>query len=75
MTDKRFFIRSIIGHHDLVDKSASLEYMIKEGERTFLEALDYLELFFTDPKYQPSDCNHIFLHVIPTVIINPLKVI
>lgn len=42
--DRRFFMRSIIRHADLLSKQASLEYFLKEGERQVVEALDELEV-------------------------------
>jgi hypothetical protein len=32
-SDRRFFMRAIIRHADLLSKQASLEYFLKEGER------------------------------------------
>ena len=49
MTDHRYFIRTIIRHSDFVTKEASFEYMEKEGERMFLEAIDQLEVAFNNP--------------------------
>ena len=49
VTDHRYFIRTIIRHSDFVTKEASFEYMEKEGERMFLEAIDQLEVAFNNP--------------------------
>lgn len=49
MTDYRLFVRTIIRHSDLVTKEASFEYLQNEGERTLLEALDALEVAFSNP--------------------------
>lgn len=74
VTDYRFFIRSIIRHSDLITKEASFEYLQNEGERVLLEAMDELEVAFSHPHSRKTDCNHIFLNFIPTVIMDPAKV-
>lgn len=74
MTDYRFFIRSIIRHQDLITKEASFEYLQNEGERVLLEAMDELEVAFSHPHARRTDCNHIFLNFVPTVIMDPAKV-
>nr|XP_008194740.1 PREDICTED: acetyl-CoA carboxylase isoform X1 [Tribolium castaneum] len=74
VTDYRFFIRSIIRHSDLITKEASFEYLQNEGERVLLEAMDELEVAFSHPHSRRTDCNHIFLNFIPTVIMDPAKI-
>ncbi|XP_072389220.1 acetyl-CoA carboxylase isoform X2 [Diabrotica undecimpunctata] len=74
ITDYRFFIRSIIRHSDLITKEASFEYLQNEGERVILEAMDELEIAFSHPQSKRTDCNHIFLNFIPTVIMDPAKI-
>ncbi|XP_065216768.1 acetyl-CoA carboxylase isoform X5 [Planococcus citri] len=74
VTDYRFFIRSIIRHQDLITKEASFEYLQNEGERVLLEAMDELEVAFSHPFARRTDCNHIFLNFVPTVIMDPAKI-
>lgn len=74
VTDFRFFIRSIIRHQDLITKEASFEYLQNEGERVLLEAMDELEVAFSHPQSKRTDCNHIFLNFVPTVIMDPAKI-
>ncbi|GLV36890.1 Acetyl-CoA carboxylase [Carabus blaptoides fortunei] len=74
VTDYRFFIRSIIRHSDLITKEASFEYLQNEGERVLLEAMDELEVAFSHPHSKRTDCNHIFLNFVPTVIMDPMKI-
>ncbi|XP_064542878.1 acetyl-CoA carboxylase isoform X1 [Drosophila montana] len=74
VTDFRFFIRSIIRHSDLITKEASFEYLQNEGERVLLEAMDELEVAFSHPDAKRTDCNHIFLNFVPTVIMDPAKI-
>ncbi|XP_072271466.1 acetyl-CoA carboxylase 2 isoform X2 [Pyxicephalus adspersus] len=73
VTDYRFFVRAIIRHSDLVTKEASFEYLQNEGERLLLEAMDELEVAFNNPSLR-TDCNHIFLNFVPTVIMDPSKI-
>nr|XP_051691837.1 acetyl-CoA carboxylase 2 isoform X2 [Oryctolagus cuniculus] len=73
VTDHRFFIRAIIRHSDLITKEASFEYLQNEGERLLLEAMDELEVAFNNTSVR-TDCNHIFLNFVPTVIMDPLKI-
>lgn len=74
VTDYRFFIRSIIRHSDLITKEASFEYLQNEAERVLLEAMDELEVAFSHPDSKRTDCNHIFLNFVPTVIMDPAKI-
>ncbi|KAB7507632.1 Acetyl-CoA carboxylase [Armadillidium nasatum] len=74
VTDYRFFIRSIIRHSDLITKEASFEYLEKEGEKLLLEAMDELEVAFSHSLAKRTDCNHVFLNFVPTVIMNPSKI-
>ncbi|XP_061116348.1 acetyl-CoA carboxylase isoform X4 [Conger conger] len=73
VTDYRFFIRAIIRHSDLITKEASFEYLQNEGERLLLEAMDELEVAFSNTAVR-TDCNHIFLNFVPTVIMDPSKI-
>ncbi|TRY55633.1 hypothetical protein DNTS_008834, partial [Danionella cerebrum] len=73
VTDYRFFIRAIIRHSDLITKEASFEYLQNEGERLLLEAMDELEVAFSNTPAR-TDCNHIFLNFVPTVIMDPYKI-
>ncbi|TSO98495.1 Acetyl-CoA carboxylase 2 [Bagarius yarrelli] len=73
VTDYRFFVRAIIRHSDLITKEASFEYLQNEGERLLLEAMDELEVAFSNT-YTRTDCNHIFLNFVPTVIMDPIKI-
>uniref|UniRef100_A0A8C3P578 Acetyl-CoA carboxylase beta n=1 Tax=Cyanoderma ruficeps TaxID=181631 RepID=A0A8C3P578_9PASS len=72
-TDYRFFIRAIVRHSDLITKEASFEYLQNEGERMLLEAMDELEVAFNNTIVR-TDCNHIFLNFVPTVIMDPSKI-
>lgn len=54
-------------------QEASFEYLQNEGERLLLEAMDELEVAFSNT-YTHTDCNHIFLNFVPTVIMDPIKV-
>ncbi|OAD57807.1 Acetyl-CoA carboxylase [Eufriesea mexicana] len=74
VTDYRFFIRSIIRHSDLITKEASFDYLHNEGERVLLEAMDELEVAFSHPLAKRSECNHIFLNFVPTVIMDPARI-
>uniref|UniRef100_H0V3L2 acetyl-CoA carboxylase n=1 Tax=Cavia porcellus TaxID=10141 RepID=H0V3L2_CAVPO len=73
VTDHRFFIRAIIRHSDLITREASFEYLQNEGERLLLEAMDELEVAFNNTTVR-TDCNHIFLNFVPTVIMDPSKI-
>ncbi|XP_043924452.1 acetyl-CoA carboxylase 2 [Protopterus annectens] len=73
VTDYRFFIRAIIRHSDLITKEASFEYLQNEGERLLLEVMDELEVAFNNTTVR-TDCNHIFLNFVPTVIMDPSKI-
>lgn len=74
VTDYRFFARAIIRHSDLITKEASFEYLHNEAERVLLEAMDELEVGFSHPQAKRTDCNHIFLNFLPTVIMDAAKV-
>ncbi|XP_042685096.1 acetyl-CoA carboxylase 2 isoform X1 [Centrocercus urophasianus] len=72
-TDYRFFIRAIVRHSDLITKEASFEYLQNEGERLLLEVMDELEVAFNNTSVR-TDCNHIFLNFVPTVVMDPSKI-
>uniref|UniRef100_A0A8C6J096 Uncharacterized protein n=1 Tax=Melopsittacus undulatus TaxID=13146 RepID=A0A8C6J096_MELUD len=72
-TDYRFFIRAIVRHADFITKEASFEYLQNEGERLLLEAMDELEVASSNTNVR-TDCNHIFLNFVPTVIMDPSKI-
>ncbi|CAB1319436.1 unnamed protein product [Coregonus sp. 'balchen'] len=54
-------------------EEASFEYLHNEGERLLLEAMDELEVAFSNNNVR-TDCNHIFLNFVPTVIMDPSKI-
>ncbi|XP_030893573.1 acetyl-CoA carboxylase 2 [Leptonychotes weddellii] len=54
-------------------QEASFEYLQNEGERLLLEAMDELEVAFNNTSVR-TDCNHIFLNFVPTVIMDPFKI-
>lgn len=54
-------------------QEASFEYLQNEGERLLLEAMDELEVAFSNTSVR-TDCNHIFLNFVPTVVMDPSKV-
>eukprot|EP00047_Mylnosiga_fluctuans_P011844 m.23124 g.23124 ORF g.23124 m.23124 type:complete len:2267 (+) comp3852_c0_seq1:80-6880(+) len=73
VVDRRFFVRSVMRHADLIDNSpASVDIIHNAGEKQLLEMLDELELRFPDQKYGRTDCNHIFLNIVPVVVCDPL---
>lgn len=39
-----------------------------------LEAMDELEVAFSHPLAKRTDCNHIFLNFVPTVIMDPSRI-
>lgn len=55
-------------------QEASFEYLHNEAERLLLEAMDELEVAFNNTTVR-TDCNHIFLNFVPTVIMDPSKVL
>ncbi|KAK2522859.1 Acacb [Columba guinea] len=54
-------------------QEASFEYLQNEGERLLLEAMDELEVAFNNTTVR-TDCNHIFLNFVPTVVMDPSKI-
>jgi acetyl-CoA carboxylase/biotin carboxylase 1 len=72
--DRRFFLRAIIRHSNLTDKRTSLNYLTAEGERMLLEAIDELDLAMQSGTVK-TDCNHIFLNFVPTVVMNKIKLV
>lgn len=68
--DARFFVRAVIRHVDVFASSSDAIVSIPEAERTFVEALDAVEMASCDRRFRRTDCNHIFLNVIPTVRID-----
>lgn len=65
--DARFFVRAVIRHVDVFSSANDAVVTIPEAERTFVEALDAVEMASCDRRFRRTDCNHIFINVIPTV--------
>ncbi|KMQ93420.1 acetyl- carboxylase [Lasius niger] len=55
-------------------QEASFDYLHNEGERVLLEAMDELEVAFSHPLAKRTECNHIFLNFVPTVIMDPNRI-
>jgi biotin carboxylase/acetyl-CoA carboxylase carboxyltransferase component/biotin carboxyl carrier protein len=68
--DARFFVRAVIRHVDVFSSANDAVVTIPEAERTFVEALDAVEMASCDRRFRRTDCNHIFINVIPTVRID-----
>lgn len=65
-----FFIKSDIYQNFLLLYC----WLLVLGERLLLEAMDELEVAFSHPYSRRTDCNHIFLNFVPTVIMDPSKI-
>ncbi|PVH91869.1 hypothetical protein DM02DRAFT_702585 [Periconia macrospinosa] len=57
-TDKRYFLRAVVGPSCLQEDSSAAEYMISEIERLITDILDALEIVGTSQ----TDMNHIFIN-------------
>jgi biotin carboxylase/acetyl-CoA carboxylase carboxyltransferase component/biotin carboxyl carrier protein len=68
--DARFFVRAVIRNLEVFSSANDAVVSIPEAERTFCEALDAVEMASCDRRFRRTDCNHIFLNVIPTVRID-----
>lgn len=70
--DARFFVRAVIRQADVITKMGSghVVVSIPEAERTFVEALDAVEMASCDRRFRRTDFNHIFLNLIPPVQID-----
>uniref|UniRef100_A0A3P8VUQ0 acetyl-CoA carboxylase n=1 Tax=Cynoglossus semilaevis TaxID=244447 RepID=A0A3P8VUQ0_CYNSE len=69
-----FFFYFVDGYFRLyIHQEASFEYLHNEAERLLLEAMDELEVAFNNTTVR-TDCNHIFLNFVPTVIMDPSKI-
>jgi biotin carboxylase/acetyl-CoA carboxylase carboxyltransferase component/biotin carboxyl carrier protein len=68
--DARFFVRAVIRNLEVFSSANDAVVSIPEAERTFCEALDAVEMASCDSRFRRTDCNHIFLNVIPTVRID-----
>lgn len=66
--DARFFVRAVIRYADIYSNSREGPAVsIPEAERTFIDALDALEIARCNRKLDRTDFNHVFLNVIPPV--------
>lgn len=69
--DARFFVRAVIRQADIFSNSRNGTVVtMPEAERTFVEALDAVEMANCDRRFRRTDFNHIFLNVIPPVQID-----
>lgn len=65
--DARFFVRAVIRHVDVFSSANDAVVQIPEAERTFVEALDAVEMASCDRRFRRTDCNHVFINVIPMI--------
>lgn len=69
--DARFFVRAVIRQADVFANSKDGAVVsMPEAERTFVEALDAIEMASCDRRFRRTDFNHIFLNVVPPVQID-----
>ncbi len=69
--DARFFVRAVIRQADVISRGTGDGVVsIPEAERTFVEALDAVEMASCDRRLRRTDFNHIFLNLIPPVQID-----
>ncbi|KAH6585272.1 hypothetical protein BASA61_006947 [Batrachochytrium salamandrivorans] len=63
-SDVRFFIRAIMYPGHILSNMRTHDFLVSEGNRILTDVLDALELLAaTHPN---TDCNHLFLNIIPT---------
>eukprot|EP01104_Vermistella_antarctica_P015050 TRINITY_DN4861_c0_g2_i1.p1 TRINITY_DN4861_c0_g2~~TRINITY_DN4861_c0_g2_i1.p1 ORF type:complete len:2246 (+),score=745.03 TRINITY_DN4861_c0_g2_i1:121-6738(+) len=71
------FARAMVRQGDLFlssSNSRTRDLLVSEAERVLVEALEALEVAIRDPRYSSAQNNHIFLKVIPDVVIEPTNV-
>mmetsp|Transcript_4601 Transcript_4601/g.13903 ORF Transcript_4601/g.13903 Transcript_4601/m.13903 type:complete len:2305 (+) Transcript_4601:192-7106(+) len=68
--DARFFVRAVIQHGAVFSTSGDALVAFPEAEKTFVEALDALELGRCDPRFRHADFNYIFLNVVQKIPVN-----
>ncbi|KAJ8902947.1 hypothetical protein NDN08_006265 [Rhodosorus marinus] len=68
--DARFFVRAVIQHAAVFSTASDALVAIPEAEKTFVEALDALELGRCDPRFRHADLNHIFLNLVKEIDVN-----
>eukprot|EP00737_Agarophyton_chilense_P001387 gb/GEZJ01001557.1/.p1 GENE.gb/GEZJ01001557.1/~~gb/GEZJ01001557.1/.p1 ORF type:complete len:2331 (-),score=312.23 gb/GEZJ01001557.1/:1422-8057(-) len=69
--DARFFVRAVIRQADVFSGSKNGTIVsMPEAERTFIEALDAVEMANCDRRFRRTDFNHIFLNIVPSVEID-----
>lgn len=69
--DARFFVRAVVRHADVISNPRDGSAVsIPEAERTFIDALDAVEMARCDRRLKRTDFNHIFLNVIPPVTVD-----
>eukprot|EP00178_Gracilaria_changii_P014241 TRINITY_DN402_c0_g1_i1.p1 TRINITY_DN402_c0_g1~~TRINITY_DN402_c0_g1_i1.p1 ORF type:complete len:2462 (+),score=353.38 TRINITY_DN402_c0_g1_i1:1194-8579(+) len=69
--DARFFVRAVIRQADVFSSSNEGALVsMPEAERTFIEALDAVEMANCDRRFRRTDFNHIFLNIVPSVEID-----
>lgn len=69
--DARFFVRAVIRRADVFANSKDGTIVsMPEAERTFVEALDAVEMASCDRRFRRTDFNHVFLNVVPPVQID-----
>lgn len=70
----RFFVRQLVLRGDMFENSnndVKEAIFINEAHKYLNDALKNLEVAMSDSSYSDTYCNHIFVNVIPSVIISP----
>lgn len=66
--DARFFVRAVIRQADVFSNpNDGAVVSMPEAERTFIEALDAVEMANCDRRFRRTDFNHIFLNIVPAL--------
>ncbi|EGF84402.1 hypothetical protein BATDEDRAFT_18673 [Batrachochytrium dendrobatidis JAM81] len=63
-SDVRFFIRAIMYPGHILSNMRTHDFLVSEGNRILTDVLDALELL--SATHPNTDCNHLFLNIIPT---------
>mmetsp|Transcript_9843 Transcript_9843/g.16193 ORF Transcript_9843/g.16193 Transcript_9843/m.16193 type:complete len:2349 (-) Transcript_9843:1208-8254(-) len=68
--DRRFFVRALVRQAAIYSSQNEAVVSIPEAERVFTDALKVLEVAISDAKYRKTENNHLFLNVLPDIIID-----
>eukprot|EP01127_Copromyxa_protea_P000151 TRINITY_DN10146_c0_g1_i1.p1 TRINITY_DN10146_c0_g1~~TRINITY_DN10146_c0_g1_i1.p1 ORF type:complete len:2150 (-),score=588.81 TRINITY_DN10146_c0_g1_i1:49-6171(-) len=68
LTEKRIFVRCLLNGEAPTEENTDVgQYWNYQCEKVLVETIAALDIIREDPKYGATDCNHIFINMVPVI--------